>query len=391
MPRYSTVAARLMILSVAVALGANAAGQGQQPLLESLKGEKDDRPDLRAARSPDLEKALESPAHLVAYVTVPQTPYLERLAAVVQGARFVPVEQMPTVLEDLDELRAEEAIHNWGLLPNPHAARPQRVRTSAAPDPRRTVLGRPWTLPPQPTPFPLTWEQESRAPWPWQVEQALDAMVNAMVPTYGNIVAEQRWLDVALTMPCDTDAQANRFVVATTLASRLKTPAVMKRWLELAGNSQMPVTQACIARSLGEAVRLWDDDRAEWLGQLVGLALLEHGSSDAKLNAAWGMPHMRKRFTKSGTEIERPVPASCVLAAARLALDPSTGDEWTRLYSFAFPVCSTVDGPPFKADPRMDPRSPLVAQRLRQFSEWFNRAEPDLQAQAARESAEARQ
>jgi len=216
-------------------------------------------------------------------------------------------------------------------------------------------------------------------------------MLNAMVPTYGNTLAEQRWLDVALTMPCETDAQANRFVVATTLASQLKTTAVMKRWRELAGDSRMPITQACIARSLGEAVRLWDDDRAEWLGQLVGLALLEHGRPDAKLNAAWGLPHMRKRFTANGKEIARPVPASCVLAAARLALDPSTGDDWTRLYSFAFPVCSTVDDPPFQPDPRMDPRSPLVAQRLRQFSEWFIRAEPDLQAQAARESAKASQ
>jgi hypothetical protein len=83
-----------------------------------------------------------------------------------------------------------------------------------------------------------------------------------------------------------------------------------------------------------------------------------------------------------------PPPAAVLLEASRRALDPATGDAWHRLYVYAFSVVEALDDPPFRAERRLDPASPLVTQRLAEFQAWFAAERTSLQALAASQAGE---
>src|SRR5580704_2204956 len=125
------------------------------------------------------------------------------------------------------------------------------------------VLGHTWKSSAKRLPYPITWDEESRAPWPWQVEQALEDLFNRMIPSIyrGGEESCRRWIDVTMTMPCDNDAEATRFVEATQAIFDFKTLAVMSRWREIAGNPAMPQAAELIANRFGETMRQWDDER----------------------------------------------------------------------------------------------------------------------------------
>ena len=72
---------------------------------------------------------------------------------------------------------------------------------------------------------------------------------------------------------------------------------------------------------------------------------------------------------------------------SRLALDPKAGDDWTRLYVYAFSVIEALDEKPFPADRRMDPASPDVQRRLRDFAAWLEPHRRDLEHAGRRAEA----
>lgn len=151
---------------------------------ESFRKSQEDRPQLYDIHSAALDAALKKPAELLQFITAPGTAYLDRRAAAVQGARSIPPEQMPVVLRERDEINAEAAC-GWGLQPDARAERylglHMVVRQPKAQT--LTVLGHRWDLPAKSSPYPLSWDEEALAPWPWQVQMALNDLFYYMVPT----------------------------------------------------------------------------------------------------------------------------------------------------------------------------------------------------------------
>lgn len=341
-------------------------------------------PYLREYHSPSLTKALSSPETLVKFITSPETAYADRKAAAFQGGRDVPLSQMAMILEERDELRAQERNTGWGLLPDLRNSVPQPPPSIAGPA-VITVLGNAWQLPADRSPYPSTWEQQAKAPWPWQAEVALDDLFNWMTPRFGDGEGEyQRWLDAAMAMPCNTAAEASRFVEATTNVPHVSTLAVMSRWRRIAGDPKLREAAAEMANRIGEKVRLWKDDRAQGLVQLVILALLtQPAGRDRIVQNLWGesMRQQEQWEQRDGQEVTKklPVPPTTALAICKLALDPATGDAATRLNCYAFSACSMVDDSPFNSLDELDAASPEILPKLKQFEDWFARSRPALE------------
>ena len=151
-------------------------------LQEALTKTNAPRPDLSAMTSPALTTALQNPETLWQFIIAPDTPYPERLAATLRGKDVLPTSWFPTVLAAKRELEREQQRHNWGLWPHPLWESTAIVDwTSVAERERdRLILGHPWRVPTTRSPYPLSWDEETRAPWPWQAQQAVQILWASM-------------------------------------------------------------------------------------------------------------------------------------------------------------------------------------------------------------------
>ena len=323
------------------------------------------REDLLQFRSPALSSALESPAALWDFLTSPTTPYLDRRAAAVQAQDVFPVSFLPKLMAALGELREEETKDHWGLRSHPISAiawDARRFRPPASHE--RTVLGHRWVTPEAMSDYPLTPEEEAKAPWPWQIHRALDDLLSVL-RRHAN---RREWLDAALTMPCSTDQEAALFVEATQ--GQWSSTAVLGAWRNIALHPNFPTAAVLVTNDLG---------RASHAGHVILLDMLrENPHRDARHRAAWEVFRLRER--------SQPLPATAVLLLSRMALDTASGDPWTRLYVYAFSAARTLDQPPIDPNQRLDPNSPRVLELLAEFDKWFQANRQNLEHLAAQES-----
>jgi hypothetical protein len=340
---------------------------------------------LKAVNSARITAALQSPDALWAFVTAPEASYLERRAAAYQAKGLIPVTWLPKVWAAIGELRREEREHGFGLKPHPLSSLPWTL-----PRPRaqgvRQILGHSWTTPLQPLDHPLTPKEREEAPWPWQVREALRDLNAGLIPrTYAPLERAEAdaYLSAVLAMPCGTDDEAQWLVEAAQGSSHYKTPAVMGALRNIATNPRLPIAAIHAGTTYADATRLWNDPRSWALGA-AGLVDMLRSSPhvEARKAAAYAARSLREAFADGRTR-RRLLPAAVILELGRLALDPAAGDEWSRLYTYAFSVVEALDDPPFKAERGMAPLSPEVARRLRDFAGWFEQHRRGLEELAA--------
>ena len=340
---------------------------------------------LEAVHSARITAALQSADALWAFVTAPEQSYLERRAAAYQASGLVPVAWLPRIWAAIGELRREERVHGFGLKPHPLssiASLPGGPRGQA---PRR-IFGRSWTAPAEPVDYPLTPKEREVAPWPWQVREALRDLNAGLIPsTYAPLDRGKAdaYLAAVLTMPCGTDEEAQSFVEVVQGSSHYKTPAIMGALRNIATNPAHPIAAVHVATIYADATRLWNDPQS-WVLGAAGLADILRNTPhiDARQTAAYSARSLREAFADGGPR-SRPLPAALILEMSRLALDLTGADEWTRLYVYAFGVIKALDDPPFAARRGMDPNSPEVGRRLRDFSAWLDLHRHELEELAA--------
>ena len=345
---------------------------------------------LLELRSPRITRALQSPESLYVFVTRPESFYRERRAAALQGKGLIPMSWMPRLWAAMRELQRGRTVQDWGLKPHPISSMSYDFRAwLPAPPPVQTVLGHRWTAPRTPMDYPLTPDERENAPWPWQVEAALFDLYGGLVAsTIAPLEREKSdaYLAAVAELPCTTDEEAQSLVTAAQYSSHRKTPAVMGALRNIALNPSFTLAPIHASTTFADATRLWDDS----LSWAIGVAgtrdiLRDSPHSRARDNAAYGLRSLRERFRWEGTA-RMPVPAAAILEAARLALDTTAGDNWHRLYVFAFSVVEAVDDPPFPAERNMDTQSPMVKQLLAEFGKWFESAKVGLTEMAASQS-----
>jgi hypothetical protein len=340
---------------------------------------------LKAVNSARITAALQSADALWAFVTAPEPNYLERRAAAYQARGLVPVTWLPKVWAAIGELRREEREHGFGLKPPPLSSlawTPPRPPAQGV----RQILGHSWTAPVQPLDYPLTPKEREEAPWPWQVREALRDLNAGLFPsTYAPLDRGKAdaYLSAVLTIPCGTDDEAQWFVEAVQGSSHYKTPAIMGALRNIATNPRLPIAAIHAATTYADATRLWNDPRSWALGAAGLVDILRNTPHvEARKTAAHSVRSLREAFADGRTG-RRPLPAAVILELSRLALDAAAGDEWTRLYAYAFSVVDALDDPPFPAERGMAPLSPDVARRLSDFAGWLERNRRGLDELAA--------
>lgn len=312
----------------------------------------------------------------------PRNYYLERRAAALQSKGLIPVTWLPKIWEAVGALRRERDVDHFGLKRHPLDS---AMRLPVSPAPRR-ILGHQWTPPPQPIDFPLTPRERERAPWPWQTLEALNDLKSGLIAsTYGPLERDKAdaYLAAVLTMPCGSDEEAQRLVEAVQGSSHYKTPAIMATLRNIALNPRFALAPVHVGTTYADATRLWNDPQSWAIGAAGLLDMLRSSPhSEGRNTAAYTARSLREVWVDGRTQ-RRALPAAVILEMGRLALDPKTGGDWTRLYAYAFSVIEALDDPPFPAERGMDPKAPAVAQRLAEFALWFAQQRADLETLAA--------
>jgi hypothetical protein len=288
-------------------------------------------------------------------------------------------------------LRAEALVHNWRIRLHPLDSRPF-YPPDDVPVGARRVLQHTWAPPALMVDYPLTRDELERAPWPWQAQQALADLNSALVPGSTRPGERERdragaYLEAMLLLPCASDEDAKVFVEASQGSSHYKTATVLGALQNIALNPAMPFAAIHVSTTFADATRLWNDPAAWWLGYAGTVAILRSTPHrEARENAAYWLRSLRVAY-RNGREEPRPVPAAAILEAARLALDATPGDEWRRLYVYAFSIAEAVDNPPFPPERGMSPSSPQVRERLREFSVWYDANRAAFEALAREQAA----
>jgi len=344
-------------------------------------------PDLGAVALPWLEpdEGAVDPEALWRFLTDPATPWLAARAAALRCGDVFPLELLPRLLVARDELRAEEMQHGFGLRPHPMSsvAYPGWCGPLAAGE-ERWMLGRPWIVPAERSAWPLTFEEEAAAPWPWRALRTLDQVLNTIVPR-GDPERTAAWLEVCLELPDATDAEARRFVLACPRGASL---AVLARWRRYALDTDKPSAALAVADRLGSTHRMADDADVRLACRIVAAELLRGSPHpEARRTAAYGMRQLAEAWSPDAAVPVPPPPAAAILAAADLACDPATGGEWERFYVYALSACEALPEPPVDPDRRVSP-GPEALERLDSFCAWLARERPALEARAAAQAPE---
>jgi hypothetical protein len=355
------------------------------------------RPTLSAAETERLLASLRDPETYWTFLIAPDTPYLERCTAAENAHTALPISCVPRLVTARHELELERRLHGFGLRAHPRSAIAGVYSDSRGNVPRhRILLGSSWEIPPKLGDYPLTWAEQVCAPWPWQVEQALERAFSEMLPR-GDAARAKSWLDVTLTMPWTSDEEATLFVDTSRWAMSTTNVAVLARWRAIALGSGRHEAAQHVGSNLSEVIRRCQDPHGRELGELIAVDILRESTcAAARVNVAYGLsswgwyPGTSEGSKDQKRERKERIPATAILALARDAIGGRGTDassEWNRYYDYAASCIECLDNPPFAIDRRMDPQSPEVHTTLERFTTWFRSHESELEQAAVGEKA----
>jgi hypothetical protein len=203
----------------------------RQRIAEELKAHPEPALETRADL-PAVEAALRTPERLWRFVLAPDTPWADRMVAAQRSK--LPMSFLPRMARVDREITREWREHQWGMeqfLPR-YSAMAYMPRGPFHGTLKRKILGRDWTLPEGIGDEPLTYEEKSEAPWPWQVQQALVPIRNSF---FDPSRAAEFW-EEALSLPRDDVETARYFYQLTdrfAMVARKIDPRVIGVWREI--------------------------------------------------------------------------------------------------------------------------------------------------------------
>lgn len=364
-----------------------------------------------------IKRALLDPDALWSLLTDPASSFSDRAAAARQCGDIFPLSWVPRVMATLRALRSEEREHAWGLRANPQnplsreheawvVAAHRRLHAYADLERNRTVLGYQWRAPVKITawyPRPNDLDETEDAPWPLQVQLALEILISYSSPKMGvscppEAVARcENWLDAVLRIPCGTDDDAQLFVEAATAVSHHVTEPILARYRTLIIERRFKKSARKAFHHLNDIQRLSMCAAPETQAAIKVIfldALRDPIDSETCDHAAFTAPGTRTMGPAEPHQPKprRPVSPSLILELSLLALEPFpatssrpvTADTVSRLSVYVGSACEAMDDPPFRVDRHMSPKD---ADRLMaQYRSWFEAHRPLLEAAAAVEA-----
>lgn len=335
---------------------------------------------------PILEFAKDDPEALWEFLVDPETPYLEARAAAVRCRPVFSLKLIRPLQRANWELHSEALLHGNGVADSPNHSRVPRHHKIQDLEQERRILGRAWTLPKELPPYPHTWAEEAKAPWPWRVKKIVNATWQTVVPRSDPGERTQAWLAECMSWPIADDNDAWTFVVASSAASHTSTLPVLARWRKILLDQRMPEAAKLLAQRLGQKHRLMVNGppEARLACQLIAADVLRSSPHElAREACAYQLSSLGQVFGVEPGDAEATLPAEALIAAADLAMEVhlSPAERWRRTYYYAQWVIACIDDPTFSMDPRID-RESVEAQELPgKFKVWFETQRPVFQMQ----------
>jgi hypothetical protein len=356
---------------------------------------------LKTHTSPALEKALLSNKTFWTFITDPDTPYLDRMAAATRGASALSPEDLHLLWEAMAEVELQRSgvkfspcdyIRSANLTPLMWVSRRNRLPADSAP---RVILGREIQVPEEDRGFPNTVEEREQSPWLWQLGRALPILFDNVNRYYGDasrypLRVKAAW-DWIVPIP---EHETDRSDLDTWERVRIRSRALaewaprdvllLQTVLKLAlhnDNRTVPYSANV------EALVVWGQDsyHLEELAHVGQIVILEKTKWEdvAERTAFLAAESARYEPNPSAPHIVPLKSATAILAIGKWARDSRVA-AWSR-YQFAGWICKMVDDPPFTAGELRDPEDPRLKERLRTFDVWFEKKKPSLEREAAGE------
>ena len=373
--RVSIIAAALLLLTSASSETGAAQERFHEEPLDFLALE-------HLAESPAIAAALESPARLLELLVSPQTPFLERMiAAHVAGPTF-PMSSVRTIwsaAEALDDASTRAGFWRVGPHPLSAAARmqPEVVEEQVV------VLGHTFATPEFEIPYPMTIDEKSRAPWPWQAQQALRLLDERLLgpspphdPAWRHAAHRARnreWLENTFQLPCGNVQEAHR---VSQRARRVADTHPLS-YLSLLKNLALDPSLESPSWAGGlihfcrfQTAKPADSDRREQACAALAYELLEDGT----------VPSTRDAIL-SGIGYLQPLHPLVALRAGRILRDDPTISSLQKAW-YVESLRAGHEG----REPRV-PSEPTnvedVSGILEDHVSWFERVEPQLELRSS--------
>ena len=390
------------ILATTVGLKAEESPQGAAPgtetkelqelCTEANKTDAAEEATLKTYTSVSLRKALRPGPEMWRFLTDPSTSYLDRMAAANQGGEVIGTTELPQLWKALADFEAFptgvtpspcEFLFSANLNPQLFAKRKEAPEVKAKKNESRLIMGQKVELPEKNVAYPVTSEERSHAPWPWQMKRAL-AILNEKVSGYYAdpdrypllVEAAWRW-------------QPANWIEASTRARALLEPGPRNAlWLQMIVKLALEDPDPTVASSVSRHLSVWGKDsyHFEELVHTAQIVILQKTQREpvAALTSYWTARLARKEYNSYSSQLRPLRTATAILAMGRWAMDRNL-DPWNRYYSYADPICKTVDNPPFQPGLINDSKNPGLATSLMAFEEWFTKQRSSLQQEAAAE------
>ena len=303
-----------------------------------------------------VDEALKDPETFWKFITAPETPYIERRAAATQAMKALPFSEVPAkwiprLYAAQDELEKAAQIY-FGLVP-PRCWSVAYFGGRGL-EKERMVLGHSWTPPDAETPYPLTFDEELTAPWPWQVNEALKDLSSAIYKELDNPGRREELLSGVMALPITTDEEARLFVrISHYYSMHHKTLAVMARWHAIGADPGKPKAASMVAREVGNDMRMRamyaDPEESRRIGDVIIIDILK-ASKDREVVFNAANSYHDLHFVQEYEKREgKAVPASptAIKLITEAVLDPQMGDDWSRVYYYSLFLPDLLADAPF--------------------------------------------
>jgi hypothetical protein len=333
-------------------------------------------------------------------VTDPSTPYLDRMFAAQEGGSAIDTGQLITLWRTAALFAHVPAgvypspcviLHSSAHNPRDWADRTRFAASAIAFKPQmRTLLGRDVDFPSATVDFPLTLADRGRAPWLWQMKQALAVLAAAVRAHYAQPHLYDRMAEIAWNwQPADFYERRVRY---EALKTGPRNAAWVQMMVRLALDDRPTFSDSSLAL---HDLYVWGADSYH-LQELVHTAyiviLRDTRQPDVARNAAYQSARMwLTRYGSFSKQLKPMRSATAVLAIARWAMDRSI-ETSTRYSALAGAICTIVDNPPYVPDPALVRSTEAIRSNeakfnaaLSAFESWFVTERPRLEREAASE------
>ena len=212
-----------------------------------------ERADTRA-----VERALRSAETTWQFLVAPDSPYAERLSVARASGRVLDASYLRRIYDARDDLQRSYAAYAPEM---PKESAGGSLGVPATPGKSVRLLGHEWIIPPTRPAYPMTFEQRSQAPWPWQAANALDDAWRSILER----VDFSSFMAYVRTLPCKRERDA-KFVRELTTAMgstrrQLMPTELVGIWRNLLLRTNDPSGNA-LSKYLNTWTLRFDDDNA---------------------------------------------------------------------------------------------------------------------------------